>query len=246
MVCEPAQAPRGRPDRHRQERFWPDSRVSRRRAIMTASSGAAHWSLHVMAGADPPPAIWRADLGKDVDGGPAQAMTVWVGHAANGAASVTRCLGIMAFVVGPCSPIHTVTLGHVPNIPAAPTLARRDTTSRRGACGYPAGARPTMTRRADAACRPAFPNNPGGKSLSWPRPRMPGFIAVLPRSAGGLGAGPAAGLPNRDRPDHAWKHFVTQLSCVPWEVAANHIRRGMTHRLGATRWHNRTTGRFES
>ncbi len=61
----------------------------RRRETITAPSGVETGSLRVMAAADPRSTACSADLGKDVDRLPAQAMTVWVGQSPNGAAIVT-------------------------------------------------------------------------------------------------------------------------------------------------------------
>ena len=62
-----------------------------------------------MAGTAPPSTDCSADLGKDVDALPAQAMTVWVGRAPNGAVTVARR--------------QTATVGEV-SATATPTLAR--------------------------------------------------------------------------------------------------------------------------
>jgi len=64
----------------------------RRRATITTPFGVETGSLRVMAVADPPSMACSADLGKDVDGLPAQTMTGVVGHAPNGGAIVKRRL----------------------------------------------------------------------------------------------------------------------------------------------------------
>ena len=52
-----------------------------RRVPITVPSGVEHGSLPVMAGEDPPSTTCGAGREKVVDGLPAQAMTVWAGHA---------------------------------------------------------------------------------------------------------------------------------------------------------------------
>ncbi len=59
-----------------------------RRTVATAGSGVEHGPLNVMAGADPPSTTCSADLGKIVDGLPAQAMTGRADYASDGAVTI--------------------------------------------------------------------------------------------------------------------------------------------------------------
>ncbi len=88
--------------------------IVRRRATITAPFGVETGSLRVMAGVDPPSTACVADLGKDVDGLPAQAMTVRVGHVPNGAVIVTRRL---TWRTGACTHLG-IRVGMENNIPS--------------------------------------------------------------------------------------------------------------------------------